>query len=391
MPVIAHFKMAYRSLVRKKLRSFLTMLGVIIGVASVITLVSLAQGSASDITENIKNLGSNLISVNISPRGFLNTFTYEEALKLKNIPFIQKAAPVVNTRQTVVYLNNKYDNVNIIGTNGDYFDIRNLKVRQGRVFTEEEVDLRRNVAVIGSTIAEELFGNVNPVGKEIRIKNKILTVIGVLESKGSTMGGSEDEVVLLPATTAKMLTSSSRINQVYLQAESPEVVNPAKSILSDYLNKKFKGDEEAYRIFDQTQILETVQKTTNTLSAMLGGIAAISLLVGGIGIMNIMLVSVTERTREIGIRKALGASKTDILLQFLIESVVVSGIGGIIGIFTGVISAYLIKNALNISVKFPPSIILLSIGFSMLVGIFFGLYPASRAANMNPAEALRYE
>ncbi|MGB9840922.1 ABC transporter permease [Thermovenabulum sp.] len=391
MPVIAHFKMAYRSLIRKKLRSFLTMLGVIIGVASVITLVSLAQGSASDITENIKNLGSNLISVNISPRGFLNTFTYEEALKLKNIPFIQKAAPVVNTRQTVVYLNNKYDNVNIIGTNGDYFDIRNLKVRQGRVFTEEEVDLRRNVAVIGSTIAEELFGNVNPVGKEIRIKNKILTVIGVLESKGSTMGGSEDEVVLLPATTAKMLTSSSRINQVYLQAESPEVVNPAKSILSDYLNKKFKGDEEAYRIFDQTQILETVQKTTNTLSAMLGGIAAISLLVGGIGIMNIMLVSVTERTKEIGIRKALGATKTDILLQFLIESVVVSGIGGIIGIFTGVISAYLIKNALNISVKFPPSIILLSIGFSMLVGIFFGLYPASRAANMNPAEALRYE
>jgi len=391
MPVIAHFKMAYRSLIRKKLRSFLTMLGVIIGVASVITLVSLAQGSASDITENIKNLGSNLISVNISPRGFLNTFTYEEALKLKNIPFIQKAAPVVNTRQTVVYLNNKYDNVNIVGTNGDYFDIRNLKVRQGRVFTEEEVDLRRNVAVIGSTIAEELFGNVNPVGKEIRIKNKILTVIGVLEPKGSTMGGSEDEVVLLPATTAKMLTSSSRINQVYLQAQSPDVVNPAKSILSDYLNKKFKGDEEAYRIFDQTQILETVQKTTNTLSAMLGGIAAISLLVGGIGIMNIMLVSVTERTREIGIRKALGASKTDILLQFLIESVVVSGIGGIIGIFTGVISAYLIKNALNISVKFPPSIILLSIGFSMLVGIFFGLYPASRAAGMNPAEALRYE
>lgn len=391
MPIIAHFKMAYRSLIRKKLRSFLTMLGVIIGVASVITLVSLAQGSASDITENIKNLGSNLISVNISPRGFLNTFTYEEALKLKNIPFIQKAAPVVNTRQTVVYLNNKYDNVSIVGTNGDYFDIRNLKVRQGRVFTEEEVDLRRNVAVIGSTIAEELFGNVNPVGKEIRIKNKILTVIGVLEPKGSTMGGSEDEVVLLPAITAKMLTSSSRINQVYLQAQSPDVVNPAKSILSDYLNKKFKGDEEAYRIFDQTQILETVQKTTNTLSAMLGGIAAISLLVGGIGIMNIMLVSVTERTREIGIRKALGASKTDILLQFLIESVVVSGIGGIIGIFTGVISAYLIKNALNISVKFPPSIILLSIGFSMLVGIFFGLYPASRAAGMNPAEALRYE
>ncbi|MGB9812337.1 MAG: ABC transporter permease [Thermovenabulum sp.] len=383
--------MAYRSLIRKKLRSFLTMLGVIIGVASVITMVSLTQGSAADITENIKSLGSNLIAVNITQRGFLQPFTYEEVIKLTEIPFINKAAPVSSTRQSVIYNGKSYEDVNIIGTNESYLEIRNLKIQSGRFFSEEDVKFRKNVAIIGSTVAKELFGNDNPLGKEIRVKNKILEIIGVLEAKGNTIGGSEDEVVILPITTARILTTNSRINQVYLQAESPQTVEIAKSILSDFLNNKFKGNEEAYRIFDQTQILETVQKTTNTMSAMLGGIAAISLLVGGIGIMNIMLVSVTERTKEIGIRKALGATKRDILIQFLIESIVISGIGGIIGIFIGIGIALGLKNILHTSIKFTPPIMLIAFSFSLLVGIFFGLYPANRAANLNPAEALRYE
>lgn len=367
------------------------MLGVIIGVASVITMVSLTQGSAADITENIKSLGSNLIAVNITQRGFLQPFTYEEVIKLTEIPFINKAAPVLSTRQSVIYNGKSYEDVNIIGTNESYLEIRNLKIQSGRFFSEEDVKFRKNVAIIGSTVAKELFGNDNPLGKEIRVKNKILEIIGVLEAKGNTIGGSEDEVVILPITTARILTTNSRINQVYLQAESPQTVEIAKSILSDFLNNKFKGNEEAYRIFDQTQILETVQKTTNTMSAMLGGIAAISLLVGGIGIMNIMLVSVTERTKEIGIRKALGATKRDILIQFLIESIVISGIGGIIGIFIGIGIALGLKNILHTSIKFTPPIMLIAFSFSLLVGIFFGLYPANRAANLNPAEALRYE
>lgn len=391
MSIFAHFKMAYRSLIRKKLRSFLTMLGVIIGVASVITMVSLTQGTAQDITENIKSLGSNLIAVNITQRGFLQPFTYEEAINLTEIPYINKASPVSNTRQSVIYRGKSYENVNIVGTNESYLEIRNLKIQSGRFFSEEDVKLRRNVAVIGSTVAKELFGNENPLGKEVRIKNKIVEIIGILETKGNTLGGSEDEVLILPITTARTITANSRINQVYLQAENPQSVEIAKSILSDFLNNKFKGNEEAYRIFDQTQILETVQKTTNTMSAMLGGIAAISLLVGGIGIMNIMLVSVTERTKEIGIRKALGATKNDILTQFLIESIVISSIGGIIGILAGIGIAIGLKNSLHISVKFTPLIMIIAFSFSLFVGIFFGLYPANRAANLNPAEALRYE
>ncbi|ADL08885.1 ABC transporter permease [Thermosediminibacter oceani] len=391
MPFSAYIKMALRSITRKKMRSFLTMLGVIIGVASVITLVAITQGTASQIEESIKSLGANLIAVNITGRGPTNSLTYEEfqELSTKN-PFIDYAAPVSTARLRAIYKGESMD-VNITGTNEAYAAIRNLNIARGRFFTVDDVRLRRSVAVIGSTAAEELFGSNNPLGQEIRVKNRIFEVIGVLAPKGNTMGGSEDEIILIPITVARTLTGRSGINQIYMQAGSPEVVQPAIDYLTSELLKKFKGDEDSFRIFDQTQVLETVKQTTGAMSTMLGGIAAISLLVGGIGIMNIMLVSITERTKEIGIRKALGATKQDILLQFLIESIILSGSGGAIGVLSGFAAAYALKSALGISVKLAPPFVILAFSFSLLVGVFFGLYPASRAASLNPVEALRYE
>ncbi|MCF6097798.1 ABC transporter permease [Thermovorax subterraneus] len=367
------------------------MLGVIIGVASVITLVAITQGTASRIEESIKSLGANLIGINITGRGPESSLSYDEFEKLaSNNPYITAAAPVSSTRLKAIYKGEDLD-VNLIGTTAEYPEVRNLTVARGRFFTKSEVDERRSVAVIGNAVAEELFPGENPLGKELRVKNRIFEIIGVLSSQGSTVSGSEDEVVYVPITISRTLTGSSGIRQIFMQAKSAEAVQLAINHATAELLKKFKNDEDSFRIFDQTQMLETVQETTGAMSAMLGGIAAISLLVGGIGIMNIMLVSVTERTREIGIRKALGATRSDIMTQFLIESIILSGSGGAIGVLTGFAAASVLSRTLNVSVKFSPPFILIAFSFSLIVGVFFGLYPASRASALNPVEALRYE
>ncbi|SHM72897.1 putative ABC transport system permease protein [Caldanaerovirga acetigignens] len=391
MSFFAHTAMALRSISRKKMRSLLTMLGVIIGVASVITLVAITQGTASRIEESIKSLGANLIGINITGRGPEGSLSYDEFEKLaSNNPYITAAAPVSSTRLKAIYKGEDLD-VNLIGTTAEYPEVRNLTVARGRFFTKSEVDERRSVAVIGNAVAEELFPGENPLGKELRVKNRIFEIIGVLASQGSTVSGSEDEVIYVPITVSRTLTGSSGIRQVFMQAKSAETVQLAINHATAELLKKFKNDEDSFRIFDQTQMLATVQETTGAMSAMLGGIAAISLLVGGIGIMNIMLVSVTERTREIGIRKALGATRSDIMTQFLIESIILSGSGGAIGVLTGFAAASVLSRTLNVSVKFSPPFILIAFSFSLIVGVFFGLYPASRASALNPVEALRYE
>lgn len=391
MSFLAHTAMALRSISRKKMRSFLTMLGVIIGVASVITLVAITQGSASRIEESIRGLGANLIAINITGRGPQSSLTYSEFRELvSNNPYISAAAPVASTRLRAVYKGENLD-VNLTGTTAEYPSVRNLTVARGRFFNNMEVEERRSVAVIGNAVAEELFPGEDPVGRELRVKNRIFKIIGVLASQGSIIAGSEDEVVYVPITISRTLTGSSGIRQIYMQAASEDTVQPAINLAKAWLLKKFKNVESSFRIFDQAQILETVQEATSIMSAMLGGIAAISLLVGGIGIMNIMLVSVTERTREIGIRKALGATRSEIMTQFLIESTILSGSGGLLGILAGFGAATALRKALNVSVKFSPTFILIAFSFSLIVGVFFGLYPASRASSLNPVEALRYE
>lgn len=390
MNISQGMKMALSSILTNKLRAFLTMLGIIIGVAAVIALVSLGQGSTKQVTEQVQGLGSNLLTVTITGRGTQTTLDYQETLKFKQKSEIEGVAPVISSNQTVK-AGNKNTEVSVEGTTSEYETVRNFHVQEGRFLLPIDEEYRQKVVVIGSNTAKELFGFVSPVGQYVKIKGIPFKVVGLLEEKGSSMRESNDDKILIPISTAERIFATRGVRTVYVQAKSPDTVDLAVSQLEVELAKQFRGDEDSYRIFNQQDILESVESVSGTMTMMLSGIAGISLLVGGIGIMNIMLVSVTERTREIGIRKAIGAKKRDILVQFMIEAIVLSGIGGIFGIVFGVGGAYLVGNVVNIGVEFSLDVIWLAFGFSVLVGVCFGLFPANKAANLRPIEALRFE
>lgn len=320
-------KLAIAGIKANKMRSFLTMLGVIIGVAAVIVLVSIGEGATKSVTDRIEGMGSNLISVTIRGNESSAALTYEEVQKWKERAGIRGLAPTINGSVSVKYGSNKYD-TSLEGVNEEYEEVRNHKVQAGRFILPMDVSLRQKVVLLGTEVAAELFGGMNPVGETVKLNGTNFKVVGLLEEKGSESMGSNDDKVLIPLTTAERLLNSKGIRSVYVQAESPEMVDPVVTQIDNILFRK-TNDAESYRVFNQAEMLSTVSEVTGTLTAMLGGIAAISLLVGGIGIMNIMLVSVTERTREIGIRKAIGAKRKDILRQFLIEALVVSSSGGL--------------------------------------------------------------
>lgn len=394
MDILQTLKMAFRSILDNKLRSILTMLGIIIGVTSVIALVALGQGATSQVTDQIASMGSNLLTVNIMGRGQNSTLDYDVAMEFSKSPNISGVAPIISESATVEHGNKNEEDVQIQGTNQDLLSVRNYSTSSGRFFAATDVSMRRKVAVLGSEIAENLFGFVDPIGQEVKIKGNTFKVIGILESS-SSMTGSTDEQVFIPITVAERIFQSRGVRTIYIQAASKDAVTPATNEISSKLDKTFRVSSEednfAYRIFDQSEMLDTINETTQTMTMMLGGIAAISLLVGGIGIMNIMLVSVTERTREIGIRKALGAKKRDVLSQFLIESLVISSTGGLIGIAMGYLVSFGLGKLMNMGVKVTYSVVAISFGFSLLVGIFFGMYPANKASNLKPIDALRYE
>ncbi|WP_227766094.1 ABC transporter permease [Zhaonella formicivorans] len=380
-------RLALAAIYANKLRSFLTMLGVIIGVFSVVALVSIGQGATSQVTEQVQGMGSNLVTLNIRGRGAVSSITYDEAMELADRPGVSAVAPVVNGQVTVKYGNTSYD-TSLEGTTPDYTSVRNHPVEQGRFLTFTDVENRQKVAVVGTDVVKELFSGTNPLGQEIRINGSAFTVIGVLQQKGGSMGGSNDDKVIIPISTAQRLLRNAGVRTVYIQAQSPEEVDRVVAVLEATMQRRFR-DEEAYRVFNQAEMLETVGEVTGTLTLMLGGIAGISLLVGGIGIMNIMLVSVTERTREIGICKALGAKKRDIMLQFLVEAIVISATGGGLGLALGYGLTRLISKFAQLTTVFSPQVIAVAFGFSLLVGVFFGIYPANKAANLSPIEALR--
>ncbi len=383
-------KLAMAGIVANKLRSFLTMLGVIIGVAAVIVLVALGQGASNSVTGQIQGLGSNLVSVSIRGNESSVSMTYEEVMGWKTRAGIQEIAPVNNGDVSVKYGNKKYD-TSLEGTNSEYEQVRNLHVQEGRFLIPTDISFRQKVVLLGTTVVTELFGQSSPYGETVKINGEDFKVVGVLEEKGSSGGfGSNDDKVIIPLTTAERLLNNKGIRSVYVQAKSPEDVDLVVTQLENILYKKTKNTD-AYRISNQAEMLSTVSQVTGTLTLMLGGIAGISLLVGGIGIMNIMLVSVTERTREIGIRKAIGAKRRDILRQFLIEALVVSGCGGIVGIIIGFGGASLIGKLMSIETTVSFNIVALAVGFSVGIGIVFGLYPANKAAKLNPIEALRYQ
>ena len=391
MRYVEALKIAIRSILSNKMRSFLTMLGIIIGVTAVIALVSIGQGSTRSVTSQIQSMGSNLIMVNVMGRGGESSLTYDQVIVLKDSNFIAAISPVISTSVTAMYGNNSVDNTTVNGVNGDYQSIRDIQVAAGRFILPMDDEERNRVAVLGSNVARELFGFTDPIGKTIKLNGQNFTVVGILSQKGSSIAGSDDDSIFIPLKTMFYFAKNRNIRQIYIEATSPDTVELAKNEINSKLLTIFKGDTNAFRIIDQSQILSTVNSVTTTLSLLLGGIAGISLLVGGIGIMNIMLVSVTERTREIGIRKALGAKKKDILLQFIIESLTLSGLGGIAGIIVGYVLSMVLGSAMNINAKPSLSTVLISFSFSVIVGLFFGVYPANKAANLNPIEALRYE
>jgi putative ABC transport system permease protein len=396
---------ALRSIARNKLRSLLTMLGVIIGVAAVIALMALGRGSQVDIQAQIAGLGTNLLIIHPSSSqtagvragsGTLNTLEMSDVTLLEeHAELLQEVSPVIRVQEQVVAGNSNW-NTQVNGVSVSYQTIRNHLMESGTFFGERDVKTRNKVAVLGKTVANELFPGQDPVGVQIRIRNVPFTVIGVLQSKGqSSMGQDQDDIILAPwSTVLYRLSDGKSVRTIMASAVSDTQMEAAKNEIFTLLREAHRippGGDDGFQIRDQAEINDMLTKITGTLTLLLSAIAGVSLLVGGIGIMNIMLVSVTERTREIGIRMAVGARSGDILLQFLIEAMILSLIGGIIGILVGVGGATLLGKLMGTVVVVSPLVIAGSVAFTAAVGIFFGFYPASKAARLTPIAALRYE
>jgi putative ABC transport system permease protein len=386
------YKMAMKSIFSNKIRSFLTMLGVIIGVGSVIIAVGFAQGSTSSITSSLSSLGTNLININIMGRGSNINVTYAEleTFQAQNSDVIESIAPQASV-DGMVKSGDKSRTTTILGTTTDYADINSITVQSGRFLADVDTQYNDKVAVIGTAVANDIFKGTNPIGQTIKIVGQQFTVVGVLTQTADGADSSTDDRVIIPISLATRLSDSAAIRTFSVKATSAATVNQAVSVLTTFLTNIY-SNSNAFRVTNMTQVLSTLNSITGIMTAVLAGIAAISLIVGGIGIMNIMLVSVTERTREIGIRKAIGAGKGNILMQFLIESLVVTGMGGIMGILIGVgVIKFVIGGLKLVPVVYSIPWILISFGFSLVIGLVFGMYPANKAANLNPIDALMYE
>lgn len=388
MMLYQSMKMAFKSILSSKIRAFLTMLGIIIGVSSVIALVSVGQGTTSQITESLSSLGTNQLTVNIMGRGATTSLTYEEALALGEIEGVENVSPVITGNVTA---KNGTENVSVSveGITPAYEEVQDFHVQSGRFLLEIDTDYRQKVALIGTDTAEDLFGTDDPVGQKVQLNGSSFKIVGLLESKGSTSGGSSDEKILIPISTAERFLQSKGVRSITITTTSNDNVEDVKTELESTLDAKFSGAENSYSVFDSQEMLETVNATSATLSMALGGIAGISLFVGGIGIMNIMIVSVNERTREIGIRKAIGAKKINIMMQFMIESVVLSGTGGLIGVGLGLGASWAVGKYTTMNVATSWNMVLISFTFSLIIGVVFGMIPANKAARMRPIYALR--
>ena len=398
------FLMAWASLIANKMRSILTMLGIIIGVAAVIALVSIGNGVKQDIQNSISSLGSNLLMVmpgaprtpGVRPsQGSMKSLKVSDYQAISKLDGVKAASPYTANSYVTIYQSKNWTTT-VSGVSSNFQDVNNWTMAEGRFISSKNVENRERVAVVGQTVVKNLFAGEDPVGKEIRVKNIPFRVIGVLNSKGNgTMGNDQDDVIFIPYTTAmERVEGVDYLRMVYVVASDDNGIDRLQSDIENLMRVRHSIKDtnlDDFNIQNMKSIMETMEQTTGTLTLFLGAVAAISLVVGGIGIMNIMLVSVTERTREIGIRKALGATYFVIVTQFLIEAVVISLMGGLIGIALGIGASKLIGLASGMSTVISVPTIVLSFAFSMAIGLVFGIYPARKAAKLNPIDALHYE
>jgi putative ABC transport system permease protein len=405
MKAVTLVRLASQSIMKNKMRTLLTMLGIIIGVGAVIVMVAVGQGARGTIRDQINNLGSNMIVITPGAQtaggvnqgqGAFNTLTVADVQKLESESALLTAvSPVIVTRTQVVAGGTNWRTM-INGVDADYQQIRDWEPAQGSFFAAEDVRAMRKVAVLGATVAQNLFPGQDPVGQRVQIGRVPFDVVGVLSAKGQTANGNDqDDVVLVPYTTAQArLSGWMRIPQILASTGAPEEIPAAQEEMRVLMRESHRLDArepDDFTIRNQTDLATAAESSTRVMTMLLASIASISLLVGGIGIMNIMLVSVTERTREIGIRLAIGARGSDVLTQFLVESIVMSILGGLVGLGVGIGGAELVGHFTGWSTAVSPLIVAIAIGFSAAVGIFFGFYPAKKAAALNPIEALRYE
>ena len=396
--------MAVNALLANKLRSLLTMLGIIIGVGAVIAMVSIGMGVRTSVADSFASLGSNMLIIMPGSTnhggvrgaaGSRKSLKYDDAKAIESkIKGIDYVSPTVSSSYQVVNGNLNW-NTSVEGVTPELMQIRALKVENGSFISASDMNKRSRVAVIGPTVAANLFGAENPVGQNIRINNQPFKVIGITASKGQSIGQDQDDVIYIPLTTAQeRMLAITHIHSVNIQVSSPEKMDQVQAEIENLLRQRHhirSGMEDDFTVRNMTSLMESFTENTNMITLLLGSIASISLLVGGIGIMNIMMVSVTERTREIGIRKALGATSSNVLMQFMIESMVIGIVGGVIGIASGILLSKAIGafGGLTTTVDILP--VLVSFSFAVGIGLFFGIYPARKAARLDPIDALRYE
>lgn len=396
-------KSAFKSLLANKFRSFLAMLGIIIGVGAVIATLAIGAGARASVMDRLSALGTDLLIVRpgqsrgsrgVSQGALQNLRVADAEAIIAQSQFVNQVAPTQSSRTQVIH-SGRNVNTTVMGTTVTYFPIRNFVAERGRLFTETEMERNLRVAVIGPATAEELFRNEDPLGKTIRIKKINFTVIGVLKAKGDQGWFNPDDQVIIPISIAiTQIFGRERLREINIQADPRVPIEKVQVEVENIMRKEHRiifPKAADFHVRNMAEIADTYSEVSKTFSLLLGGIASISLLVGGIGIMNIMLVTVTERTKEIGIRMAVGACRRDILRQFLIESILMSGIGGAIGVLSGIGIAFLLAQITEFETLLQPTSILLALGFSASIGIFFGFYPARRAAGLHPVETLRYE
>jgi putative ABC transport system permease protein len=398
------FMLALRSVQRNMLRSFLTILGIVIGVSAVITMVTLGNGATLSIQNQISGLGTNLLMVRPGQRGFgggggsVPQFTEADAVSIASqIGGVAAVAPAGSSSVKVV-ANGRNWATTVTGSSNDWFTTGNWTLASGRIFADDEQLAGAAVCIIGETVRREIFGGTvgeTGLGQMLRVKQFSCNVVGILKAKGQGGMGDQDDAVVVPLhTLQRRVTGSRRVNTLLVSMEDGSDSTPLKASLRQLLRERRKlaeGDDDNFNIFDTQQLAATLSSTTEVMTTLLGAVAAVSLLVGGIGVMNIMLVSVTERTREIGLRLAIGALEGEVLLQFLIEAVVLSALGGVIGIVVATAASYGLSMVMGVPYSFDPSINVVALVFSAAIGVVFGYFPARRAARMDPIEALRHE